>query len=213
MEDAAKPTLPERISAAMYDPALWWGEKRGMAARRARVLSQARGSVLEIGAGTGLNLSRYGPEVERLILLEPMPGMAARLARRVEESGREAEVLNASAEEIPLADDSVDTVVSTLVLCTVPDPDAAIREIGRVLRPDGRFLFVEHVRSDNPKLARWQDRLHKPWAAIGEGCQCNRDTLALIQRHLRTSQVDKERWRGMPPLVRPLILGEAHPAA
>ena len=90
-------------------------------------------------------------------------------------------MIEAPAESLPFEDDSFDTVALTLVLCTVPDPPAALREIARVLKPGGRFLFLEHVRADEPKLARWQDRLHGPWYLFGDGCHCNRDTLATIE--------------------------------
>jgi SAM-dependent methyltransferase len=99
-------------------------------------------------------------------------------------------------------------VVSTLVLCTVRDPDAAVREVRRVLAPGGRLLFTEHVRATSSRLARWQDRLAGPWAAFAQGCRCNVPTDTLLARELRLRRIERDRWRGMPALVHPLIVGE-----
>lgn len=136
--------------------------------------------------------------------------MRTRLARRLRRNRRQARVLDASAEQLPFADETVDTVVSTLVLCTVDDPDPVLREIRRVLRPGGQLLFIEHVRSESPRLAHWQDRLADPWRQFAEGCHCNRATLELIRASgLKLEEVHEESWRGEPPIVRPLILGVA----
>ena len=203
------PTLAERFSAAVYEPFLWLGERAGMAERRRRLLAGASGRVLEIGAGTGLNLGHYPETVDELMLAEPVAGMAQRLEGRVREWGRDATVVRATAEELPFADGSFDTVVSTLVLCTVEDPERAVSEVRRVLRSGGRLLFVEHVRSDSPRLARWQDRLEAPWRAFADGCRCNRDTLSLLESHLTVRSLARDAWRRMPRIVRPLLVGEA----
>jgi SAM-dependent methyltransferase len=119
-------------------------------------------------------------------------------------------VIDAPAESLPFADGSVDTVVSTLVLCTVDAPDATMSEIVRVLRPGGRLLFLEHVRSDSPRLARWQDRLEGPWRRFAEGCRCNRPTVELIRGSgLTLDRLDQASWSLMPPIVRPLVTGAA----
>jgi SAM-dependent methyltransferase len=167
--------------------------------------------VLEIGAGTGLNLAHYPDPLDELLLSEPVDPMARRLESRLRRSGVCGRVLRAGAEALPVATGSVDTVVSTLVLCTVPDPAAALEEIRRVLRPDGRLLFCEHVRSDASRLSRRQERLARPWEAFADGCRCNQETLALIERSLRIERLERQEWRGMPGLVRPLIVGEARP--
>jgi SAM-dependent methyltransferase len=198
-----------RFSAAIYDPFVALGERAGMRDRRRRLLASARGRVLEIGAGTGLNLDHYPAGVDELLLSEPVPPMARRLRKRLRESGRRGEILEVPAERLPLPDASVDTVVSTMVLCTVGDPEGSLAEINRVLAPDGRLLFCEHVRSESPRLERWQRRLAAPWAAFAEGCRCDQPTLELIGRELRIERVERESWRAMPGLVRPLVLGEA----
>lgn len=205
----ARPGVVERANAAIYEPFLWLGEVRGMRRRRAELLGRARGRVLEIGAGTGLNLPHYRSELDELVLTEPDPGMSARLRTRTRRSGREVTVVEAEAELLPLPDASVDTVVSTMVLCTVPDPGAALREISRVLRPGGRFLFCEHVLSSSDRAARWQRRLAGPWAAVAMGCRCDRPLLAEIGRVLALEDVARSTWRGMPALVHPLVIGSA----
>jgi len=142
-----------RIMALVYDPFLWLGETAGMRRRRSTLMAGAYGRVVEIGAGTGLNIAHYPEEVTELVLTEPEPGMRRGLARRLERHGRVARIVDAPAERLPLADASVDTVVSTLALCTVDDPETALREIARVLRPNGQLLFIEHVRASSRFLA------------------------------------------------------------
>ena len=201
------------VFAAIYDPILWLGERAGMSKRRRQVLSSAHGRVLELGAGTGLNIGRYPNAIDELVLTEPDESMAKRLEGRVEREDREGEVVRAPAESLPVEDDSFDTVVSTFVLCTVDEPRASLREVRRVLRPEGRLLFIEHVRADHPRLARWQDRLHNPWHAFACGCHANRATLETIREEgFEVSDPDRSEWRMMPPLVRPIVSGDASPA-
>jgi ubiquinone/menaquinone biosynthesis C-methylase UbiE len=203
-------SLWDRLGAWIYDPFLWLGERRGMARRRHDLLAEAEGRVLEIGAGTGLNLRHYRESVESLVLTEPLEPMARALDRRVQRLGRPTDVRRASAEALPFRDDSFDTVVSTLVLCTVQDQALALNEIARVLRPGGRLLFIEHLRSETERWARWQDRLERPWAAFAFGCHCNRHTLALLARSPLTIERSAfASWHGMPRLVRPLTIGSA----
>lgn len=141
-----------RAFARVYDTAFILAERRGLRDVRKRLVSQAKGRVVEIGAGTGLNLEHYSGEISDLVLTEPDPHMAAKLRQRARALPLDTSVLEAPAERLPLADASVDTVVSTLVLCTVKDPSLALAEIARVLRPGGMFLFAEHVRSASPLL-------------------------------------------------------------
>lgn len=198
-----------RIMALVYDPFLCVGEIAGMRRRRSTLLGSARGRVVEIGAGTGLNLAHYPDEVAELVLTEPEPGMRRRLARRLQRQGRVARIVDAAAEQLPLADGSVDTVVSTLALCTVGDPEYALREIARVLRPDGQFLFIEHVRADSRFLAACQDALFKPWRSFGGGCHCNRQTVELMRACGFTVTASDAVWHGMPAIVHPLVVGRA----
>lgn len=198
-----------RIFAATYDRMLSGTERAGLADMRRQLLSGARGRVLEIGAGTGLNLSQYPADVE-LVLTEPEAPMARRLRRRASEAGRSAQVVEAPGDRLPFPDDSFDTVVSTLVLCTVPDALATLAEIRRVLRPGGTLLLIEHVRSEDGGVARWQDRLHPLWVRVGHGCHCNRDTLATLRAAgFSTADVQPGRLPKAPPWVRPAISGTA----
>ncbi len=197
-----------RLTAALYDPFFWLAERAGLAARRRALVAQARGRVLEIGAGTGLNLAHYDAGLD-LVLTEPDEAMAERLRARVA-ALRPATVVLAGAEALPFEDGAFDTVVSTLVLCTVPDPEAALRELHRVLKPGGRLLFIEHIRSESPRWARWQDRLNAPWRAFAEGCNCNRATLDMLARSpFGLGAVERGSFRAMVPLIRPLAVGAA----
>jgi SAM-dependent methyltransferase len=198
-----------RIMAMLYDPFLWLGEITGMRRRRRTLVAGARGVVLEIGAGTGLNVAHYPDAVDELVLTEPEPGMRRRLAARLEPQARVTRILDAPAERLPLADACVDTVVSTLVLCTVDDPEGALREIARVLRPDGQLLFIEHVRASSRFLAACQDALLVPWRGFAGGCVCNRPTLELMRACGFTVEAHDGVWRGMPAIVHPLIVGRA----
>ncbi len=199
-----------RAFAALYDPFLWVGEKAGVRAHRMELLGRARGCTVDIGSGTGLNLPHYPDDLDELVLVEPDAAMRARLEKRLRRSGSRTRLVDAPAERLPFADRSVDTVVSSFVLCTVTAPDLALLEIARVLRSDGQLLFIEHVRSDSPTLARWQDRLDRPWSRFAGGCRCNRATAELIVScGLELADVCDASWPAMPPIVRPLIIGRA----
>ncbi len=198
-----------RVFAAIYDPFLWIGELAGMRRHRHELLTHAHGETLEIGSGTGLNLAHYPDDLDHLVLAEPDPSMRKRLQATVRRSDRKARVIDARAEQLPFADASIDTVVSTLVLCTVDAPDLALGEIRRVLHPDGQLLFIEHVRSDSATLARWQDRLARSWQRCAEGCRCNRATLELMDARGFRLDAYPAAWRAMPPIIRPLSIGRA----
>ncbi|HET8528506.1 MAG TPA: class I SAM-dependent methyltransferase [Gaiellaceae bacterium] len=198
-----------RVLALVYDPFLWLGEIAGMRRRRRELLREARGRVIEIGAGTGLNVPYYPPDLDELVLAEPDPGMRRRLERRARRHAQTAQIVDAAAERLPFQDGSVHTLVSTLVLCTVDDPAAVLREIARVLRPDGRLLFVEHVRASSPVLAALQERLIEPWRRFSGGCRCNRQTIELMRASGFEVTAETAAWRGMPAIVRPLVLGRA----
>ncbi|HTO06408.1 MAG TPA: class I SAM-dependent methyltransferase [Myxococcota bacterium] len=149
---------------------------------RQKVVSGARGVTVELGIGSGLNLPHYGSGVTQLFGVEPSPELAALARRRAAETGRPVELLQQSAEQrLPLPEASVDTVVVTWALCSIPDPVQALREARRVLRREGELLFVEHGRADDPRLRRWQDRLNPLWKVIAGGCNMNRAADEAIQ--------------------------------
>lgn len=199
-----------RLFAAGYDAFTGVAERAGLAEHRHALLSEAHGATLELGAGTGANIEHYPAEVTELVLTEPDDHMARKLRRRLLDSGRRAEVVVAPAERLPFEDRSFDTVVGTLVLCTIPDPPAALGEVARVLKPGGRLLFLEHVRAEAPRLARWQDRLHTPWFYFGAGCNCNRPTLRTIEASpLQVERVEHAEMPKAVPIVKPMIIGSA----
>jgi SAM-dependent methyltransferase len=202
--------LWSRAFAVLYDPFLWLGERAGVRALRKELLGKARGLTVEIGSGTRLNLPHYPDELDELVLAEPDLPMRSRLEKRLRETSRRARLVDAPAERLPFADQSVDTVVSTFVLCTVDAPELALEEIVRVLRPGGQLLFLEHVRSDSPRLASWQDRLANPWRRFARGCRCNRAIAELmVSGGLTLDDVRDGSWPAMPPIVRPLVAGRA----
>jgi SAM-dependent methyltransferase len=199
-----------RLFAAMYDRGLKATEDAGLREMRRETLRAARGRTIDLGAGTGANLGLYPDAVTELVLAEPDPHMSKQLSQKLAQSGRAAELVEAPAERLPFEDSSFDTAVFTLVLCTVPDPQAALAEAARILKPGGRLLFVEHVRAGHGGLARWQDRLESPWRFLADGCHCNRDTIANIEASpLSIERVEHGRLPKAPPIIRPLIQGQA----
>ncbi len=200
-----------RIFAAMYDRMLAGSEDNGLTDRRAELLAGARGRVLEIGAGTGLNLPHYPAEgLDELVLTEPEAPMARRLEDRVAGSARDIQVMRAGAEELPFKDASFDTAVSTLVLCTVTDPVRTLAELHRVLVPGGRLLFLEHVRNPDPKRAKKQDRITPVWRHVGHGCHANRDTPRLIREAgFDVTEFEEGHFPKGPGFIQPLVGGVA----
>lgn len=196
--------------AALYDRGFEATEEAGLREMRRETLSAAQGRTIDLGAGTGANLDLYPDAVTDLVLAEPDPHMLRQLQVKVGEKGVAAEVSDASAQDLPFPDSSFDTAIFTLVLCTVPNPEQALAEAARVLKPGGKLLFLEHVRAENAGLARWQDRLEKPWRFLADGCHCNRDTVANIEASPFTvEQVEGDTLPKAPPLVRPLARGSA----
>ena len=206
-----------KLFALGYDSVAGGVEKAGLAAVRRDLLAQARGRTLEIGAGTGVNVEHYPEQVRELILTEPDRHMAAKLRRRLEDSGRTAEVVEAPGERLPIDDASLDTAVATLVLCTAPGPADVLDEVVRVLKPGGLFLFLEHVRSEDAGLARWQDRASPVTNYLFCGCHSNRATRATIEASpLEVEYVERGELpkKGSLPFERPMIQGVARkPAA
>jgi ubiquinone/menaquinone biosynthesis C-methylase UbiE len=199
-----------RLFAGVYDRGLKATEEAGLRQMRRELLAAAKGRTIDLGAGTGANLGLYPEAVTELVLAEPDPHMTSKLRPKLTALGSAASLVEAPAESLPFADASFDTAVFTLVLCTVPDPEAALREVARILRPGGQMLFIEHVRADDPGLARWQDRFEKPWRFLGDGCHCNRDTVATIESSpLTVESVEQGRLPKAPPIVKPLVRGVA----
>jgi ubiquinone/menaquinone biosynthesis C-methylase UbiE len=203
-------SLYGRLFAASYDTMMAGSEKAVLGEHRKALLARVAGRVIEIGGGTGVNLPFYGDAVEELLITEPEEPMAHRLERKLAGYSIPARVVRARAEELPFEDESFDFAVSTLVLCTVDDPNRALEEIRRLLKPGGQLLFVEHVRADDPRLARWQDRLHGFHLRFAYGCHCNRRTLDNIDgAGFAVAELKHDRLRKAPPYVRPLIVGAA----
>jgi SAM-dependent methyltransferase len=147
---------------------------------RARVIGAAEGRVLEVGAGSGLNFALYRPAAREILALEPDPALLAMAERNAGRAMRPIQFLEASAQQIPLSDKSVDTVVTTWTLCTIPDAAEAVREMRRVLRPSGHLLFVEHGLAPEAYVQTWQNRLTPIWQCVSGGCHLNRPILDII---------------------------------
>jgi ubiquinone/menaquinone biosynthesis C-methylase UbiE len=205
-----------RLFAAIYDPFMRSAERACLAAWRAALLEGATGDVLEIGAGTGANLPYYPPAVTQLRLTEPDRDMLARLRRRVEVAPvRQVDAQSAAVDALPFDDASFDTVVSTLVLCSVPDVTTALAEIRRVLRPGGRLLFLEHVAADDrPTRLAWQRRLEPLWMRVSGNCHLTRRTGESIRAAgFVVESETRESVRKALPIMRPSIRGVARRGA
>ena len=150
--------------------------------QRQKIVPLASGEVLEIGFGSGLNLAHYdSARVEKIWALEPSAGMRRKAAPLVEQSALNVTFIDLPGEQIPLEDCSVDTVLVTYSLCTIPDAVAALEGMRRVLRPGGKLLFCEHGAAPDDKVRRWQERLNGPWSKVAGGCHMNRDIPKLIE--------------------------------
>jgi len=197
------------LLAALYDPMMKAAEDACLAAWRAELLAPLSGAVLEIGAGTGANLARYPKTITRLVLAEPDRAMRRRLAARAVSRARE--VTGAAAENLPFADGAFDFVVSTLVLCSVRDPAAALAEMRRVLKPGGRLVFIEHVAAtDNVGRLRWQKLLEPIWKPLMGNCHLTRRTAEAIRTAgFALDEVKRESLRKTIPIARPSVRGTA----
>lgn len=201
--------------AAIYDRLNAAAERTFLRPVREEVAGKARGRVLEIGCGTGASFPYYRGTVTELVATEPDPHMLARARTRAAAVGRTIDLRQAPAEALPFDDRSFDTVVSTLVLCTVRDPARALAEVKRVLRPGGELRFYEHVRHDHALGALSQDLVTPLWRRCFAGCEPNRDTARLI-REAGFEIVELERTTPVPPIpplyfIRPQIRGVARP--
>jgi ubiquinone/menaquinone biosynthesis C-methylase UbiE len=201
------------LFARFYDRLSARSERGGLGEMRRRLLTSASGRVLELGAGTGHNLEYYTDAVTELVLSEPDPNMANLLRERLARDGTPAanpSVIESEAEDLPFDDGTFDTVVATLVLCTVENAVRAVAEARRVLVEGGRFLYLEHVRSARPGLARWQDWLERPWGWVSGGCHPNRATDQLLAgAGFWIDALERDKLPKAPPIVRPVIRGVA----
>lgn len=180
--------------------------------RRRQALAEARGDVLEIGFGTGLNLTCYPAGVSKLTLLDPATHLPRKVARRVAQSGLNVELAHLDAATLPFDSARFDTVVSTWTLCTIPDVAAALLELRRVLKPSGQFLFLEHGRSADPKTAQRQDRWNGVQRVIGCGCNLNRPIDTLIRTAgLEIDHLERFQMPRTPSLLAAHYLGSARP--
>ena len=207
MSDGLRRSLYHRVFAALMARG---GERyeRLVQDKKADLLSAVSGTVVEIGAGTGPNL-RFAERVDMWLGVEPNVHMYPYFVREAAAHEVRAFPLPGVASALPLADDSADWVVSTLVLCSVPDLDGALREIRRVLRPEGRFLFVEHVAAPAESWLRRLQRFVRPaWKLVGDGCRPDRETEAAI-RNAGFRAVEVERFRVAVPVVAPHVVGVA----
>lgn len=200
--------LWEKVFAAGYDRFMAGTEKAGLHDMRRELLSSARGRTLEIGAGTGANVDLYPDTVTELVLAEP----AEPMAKRLEHKHPGATVVHAPGETLPFDDGSFDTVVSTLVLCTVADPERTIGEIERVLKPDGQLLFLEHILDPSGRWTAWQHRLTPLQKRFACGCHLDRPTPDTIAaRGFTLQRLDHRQLPKAPPPVRPMVVGVATP--
>lgn len=200
---------------SLYHRAFAWllahgeaADRRLYAARKTALLGGIRGHVVEIGAGAGVNLAYLDPAV-RYTAVEPNPHFHRRIRQRGRRAGIPVEAVTAVAEQIPLADRSVDAVISTLVLCSVDSQEAALAEVRRVLRPGGTFVFIEHVAAPaGSALLAAQRALRAPWALLADGCRPDRRTAEAIQ-DAGFAEVHIERFNVPGGLVRPHVMGRA----
>ena len=202
-------SLFDKVYARCYDFFMDRVDQAGAVDHRRRLVEEAAGEVLEIGAGTGKNLPLYRA-AERVVALEPDPAMRARAHDAALEAQVPVEVVEGEGMALPFPDTSFDTVVFSLVLCTVPDVERALIEARRVLRPGGSLRFYEHVRAADPHLAQWQDRLERPWGWVGRGCHPNRDTAAAVAAAgFDVLSLEEFDFPAMPRIVRPHVIGIA----
>ncbi|MEA3363322.1 MAG: class I SAM-dependent methyltransferase [Thermodesulfobacteriota bacterium] len=199
------------LMAKSYDYAMRSTEKRCLQKWRKELLAQADGELLEIGAGTGVNLPHYPGRVSQIILSEPDAQMRKYLQRKTEQLQKDRfNITSWGAESIEMPDSSFDTIVSTLVLCSVPNLEVSLKEIHRLLRPNGVLLFLEHVISKHPSTRTWQHRIEPFWSLCAGNCRLTRDTAAAIHASgLKIEQLTEAPMAGTPTFVRGTIRGAA----
>jgi len=209
--------LNERLFAFYYPRLVQLAENAEQRETRRELVSRAEGRTLELGAGSGLNLPHYTRRVTELVVTEPSPYMLEHLTARLGSDPPSVgswSLVQAGAEELPFEADSFDTVLGTYVLCTIPDPVQALDEVARLLKPDGRFLFLEHVHAgEGTMLGHFQDLVELPHRYLAAGCHPNRRTAALLDASpLEIERLQHSTQPRAFPTVRPTIIGSARPA-
>lgn len=195
-----------------YDKIMRDAEDKGLRNWRETLMKNISGEVLELGCGTGANIDFYPSDISRLVLVEPCSHMRQKLkAKLANYSFSDVKILSNKAESLTLNDASFDVVVCTLVLCSVRNLEKTLAELHRILRPQGRLIFIEHVAAaNNPKRYQWQNRLNFLWRHIAGGCHLTRFTEeAIIQAGFKIEEISRQSMRGVPPVVRPSIRGVA----
>lgn len=212
-------TWGKYVFAGLYDRFLARSEAAGLSDKRREMLAPAYGRTLELGAGTGLNLPHYPDAVSELVVTEPYPHMVPKLQQRMaalalDRDGRRTQLLVAPAERLPFEDDSFDTVVAAMILCTVKDPEVVLVEIERVLKPGGQYLFLEHVRNPDERIARRQDRIQPGWYLFGNECHCNRPTVETIGRSpLQIVDLKRDKIPAAKEFIEAMVIGRAQPVS
>ncbi|MFK5925988.1 MAG: class I SAM-dependent methyltransferase [Desulfuromusa sp.] len=199
------------LIAKTYDYAMRSTEKKCLQEWRKKLLSQASGDLLEIGAGTGVNLPHYPEAVTTIVLSEPDLQMRKNLQRKTLEAQKNrVTITHWGAESIDMPNASFDTIVSTLVLCSVPSLETSLEEIYRLLRPNGTFLFLEHIISNHPPTLTWQRRIEPFWSLCAANCHLTRDTAAaILATGLKIEQLTEAPMAGAPAFVKRTIRGTA----
>jgi SAM-dependent methyltransferase len=210
LKKAYDATWGKYFFAGMYDRFLARVEKYGLSEKRREFLAPACGRTLELGTGTGLNLPHYPDSVTELVLTEPYPHMVVKLQEKIRNYPRRVQLTVAGAESIPFPDASFDTVAAAMILCTVPDPDVVLAEIERVLKPGGQYLFLEHVRNRDPRIARKQDIVQKGWYWFGNECHCNRPTVDTLRgSSLVIEELKEDKMPGAWEFIEAMAIGRA----
>jgi ubiquinone/menaquinone biosynthesis C-methylase UbiE len=210
LKKAYDATWGRYVFAGMYDKFLAKVEAAGLSEKRAEFLKPAYGKTVELGTGTGLNLAHYPDAVTELVLTEPYPAMVAKLEEKVRYYPKRVQLTVAGAERLPFADASIDTVAAAMILCTVRDPGPALAEIRRVLKPGGQYLFLEHVRNSDPRVARKQDIIQKGWYWFGNECHCNRPTVDTLRASsFEIADLQEMKMPGAWEFIEAMVIGRA----
>ncbi|MBW4667560.1 MAG: class I SAM-dependent methyltransferase [Cyanomargarita calcarea GSE-NOS-MK-12-04C] len=187
----------------------WSLSNSTLAKYRQELLADVKGEVLEIGFGTGLNLAYYPAHIHKITTIDTNPGMNAFAKKRISDSNIIVQQLTLSSENLPMSNDTFDSVVSTLTLCSIANIEQALKEINRVLKPGSRFFFLEHGLSNKPNVQVWQNRLTPIQKVIGDGCHLNRNIQELVERHFDKVESRQFTPENMPDLTAHLYRGVA----